>query len=197
MLVQDVDLVRDALAALLAKEHDLAVIAAVGHEPDVVAAALAGRPDVIVIGIDRPGRRGLETVLRLSQDSAAGRVLVLAGSPTADTLQQALDARVPGLLSTDVSPGEVAAAIRRVAAGQQVIESALAATLLESAENPLTERERAVLRIAVDGTPTSEIATRLCLAPGTIRNHLSAIMRKTGARNRMEAARLAQDAGWL
>jgi len=197
MIVEDTDLLRDALTALLAKEHDLAVVAGIGAADDAAAAAVTHRPDVVIIDLDGAEPARLDLARRLVHQTPTIRVLALTGAPTTDALHRALAARVVGFLGKDVSPDEVTAAVRQVAAGRRVIDPALAAGLLRRAENPLTDRERAVLRLAAKGARATDIAEQLGLAAGTVRNYLSAIMRKTGTHNRLAAARRAEEAGWL
>jgi two-component system, NarL family, response regulator DesR len=196
MIVDELDLLRGALARLLAQEEDLAVVACLDCESDVLASARACRPDVAVLGVHRSDAWALATAARLADTTPGCRVLLITTSASLEAFQRALDAKVVGFLSTDVMPAQVAGAVRDVAAGRRVIDPAVTARLLRRQENPLNEREIAVLRLAAEGARSPEIGTRLRLAPGTVRNYLSAITRKLGASNRAEAIRRARDAGW-
>jgi two-component system, NarL family, response regulator DesR len=197
MIVGEVDLVRSALAAVLAYEDDLEVTLEIPLWDDAIAAARAHRPAVVIVDLDRYGAAGLAAVQRLGDELPECRVLLLTGHRTADILRRALAAGVWGIASPDTLLAQLVQWVRRIAAGERVIDSALAAVALASAANPLTEREIAVLRLAGDGMRSREIAERLYLSPGTVRNYLSAAMRKTGARNRLEAVRRARASGWL
>jgi two-component system response regulator DesR len=197
MIVGEVDLVRGALAAVLAHEEDLEVTPELPLREDVIAAARVHHPAVVIIDADRYGADGLATIQRLGDELPECRVLLLTSQLTAEVLRRALAAGVWGIASPDTSPEQLVQSIRHVAAGERVIDSTLAAAALQTANNPLTDQECAVLQLAGDGMRSREIAERLFLSPGTVRNYLSAAMRKTGARNRLEAVRRARAAGWL
>jgi two-component system, NarL family, response regulator DesR len=197
MIVGEVDLMRGALAAVLAHEDDLEVTSAFPTPEDAIAAARAHRPTVVIIDADRYGADGLVAVQRLGHELPDCRVLVLTNQWTVEVVRRALAAGVWGVTSADTSPEQLVQSIRNVAAGERVIDSALAAAALNSTGSPLTEQERAALLLAGQGMRTREIATRLFLSPGTVRNYLSAAMRKTGSRTRLEALRRARSAGWL
>jgi two-component system response regulator DesR len=197
MIVGEVDLMRGALAAVLAHEDDLEVTSAFPLPEDAIAAARAHRPSVVIIDADRYGADGLDAIQRLGHELPDCRVLVLTNQWTVEVVRRALAAGVWGVTSADTSPEQLVESIRNVAAGERVIDSALAAAALKSTNSPLTEQERAALLLAGQGMRTREIATRLFLSPGTVRNYLSAAMRKTGARTRLEALRRARAAGWL
>jgi two-component system, NarL family, response regulator DesR len=197
MIVGEVDLVRGALAAVLAHEDDLVVTSAFPLPEDAISAARAHRPAVVIIDADRYGGEGLVAIQRLGRELPECRVLVLTNQWTAEVVRRALVAGVWGVASADTSPEQLVQSIRHVAAGERVIDSALAAAALQSPNSPLTEQERAALVLAGEGMRTREIADQLFLSPGTVRNYLSAAMRKTGARNRLEALRRARAAGWI
>lgn len=197
MLVGAVDLVTSALAAVLANEDDLEVTPALALREEVVAAARANRPAVVVIDVDQSGGDGLEVARWLAEAVPDSRVLLLTGRQTAAMLRRALAVGVWGLVSPDSSPEHLSQLVRQVAGGERVVDPALAAAALRPADDPLTGGERAVLRLAGAGLRSREIAERVFLAPGTVRNYLSAAMRKTGTRNRLEAFRRAQEWGWL
>lgn len=197
MIVGAVDLIRDALAAVLANEADLEVTASLPLPKDAIIAARAHRPAVVIIDADRYGADGVVAIQRLGRELPDCRVLVLTNQWTAEVVRRALAAGVWCVASADTSPEQLVQSIRAVAAGERVIDSALAAAALQSPGSPLTEQERAALLLAGEGMRTREIAKKLFLSPGTVRNYLSAAMRKTGARNRLEALRRARSAGWI
>ncbi|GAA2386082.1 response regulator transcription factor [Nonomuraea africana] len=198
LLAEDQHVIRGALVALLGLEADLDVVAAVESGDQVVAAALAHRPDVAVLDIDMPGAiDGLDAAGELRARLPACRTLMLTGYGKPGHLRRALDARVDGFMLKTVPPEELAAAIRKVAAGERVLDPSLAVTAWDLADNPLTPREADVLRLAADGAEATEIATRLFLSVGTVRNYLTAIVAKLNARNRTDAARIAREAGWI
>ena len=197
LVAEDMHLVRGALIALLEREDDLAVVAEVGHGDRIVPAALEHRPDVAVLDVGMPGLDGLEAAGRIAAELPGCRVLMVTGSATPETLRRALAAGAAGFMVKDAPPRELADAIRRVAAGERVVDQGLAARALTAPENPLTERELDVLRMAASGAEPAEIAATLHLSRGTVRNYLGAIVTKLGARNRLDAVRIAADAGWL
>lgn len=194
MILGGEGLFRSALAVILAHEPDLKVVAALSREQ---ADSNDHQADVAVLDLDGWEAEGVATARRLTTLRPMCRVLVLTRQRRPDTLRAILDARVAGVVGKGEPPKTLARWIRRVADGERVIDPSLAAVLLDPDSNPLTPREQAALRLAADGASCGEIAQRLYLAPGTIRNYLSAAIRKTGARNRLEAARRARDAGWL
>ena len=197
LLVEETDLVRGALAALLAREEDIDVVAALpGHE-QVVTRAMAYRPDVVVIDSDGGESGALGTSRELALRLPECRTLLVTRSATAGFLRQALSWRVAGLIGKNGPSDHLAEGVRKVAAGERFLDPELALLALLSAENPLTPRELEVLRLAADGAPTREIAERLSLSVGTVRNHLNAVSRKTAARNRIDAIRIARESGWL
>jgi two-component system, NarL family, response regulator DesR len=197
LLVEETDLVRGALAALLTSEEDIEVVASSpGHE-QTVTRALSSRPDVVVIDVDGEEDGALGASLELAARLPECRTLLVAGAVTPDYLRRALALRVSCLISKNGPCDMLARGVRKVAAGERFIDPVLALQVLSSEENPLTPREREVLRLAADGTPTRGVAERLSLSVGTVRNHLNAVSRKTGARNRIDAIRIAREAGWL
>jgi len=189
-------LLRDALVSVLSNEEDFEVVIGVDaiHEDSV--AGLPDRPDVVLVDIDSVGKHALSLVRRLT-GHARGRVIVLTSERTPGALRLALAANVRGFVGKDLPPSELAQLIRQVHAGERVIDPVAAVAALRTLDNPLSEREREVLRAAADGLSAKETAERLFLTHGTVRNYLSSILRKTGSRNRWEAVRRAQDAGWL
>jgi two-component system response regulator DesR len=195
-IVGAVDLAWGALAAVLGQADGLAVTGERAWD-QAPAAAGAPAPDVVILDLDRYGPDAAATVRRLARELPDSRILVLTGQRSPELMRQTLAARVWGLVSADTSPDRLVRLVRQVAAGRRVIDPALAAAALRAAENPLTGQERAALLLAAAGMRSREIAERLYLSAGTVRNHLSSAMRKTGARTRLEAIRKAQEVGWL
>jgi two-component system, NarL family, response regulator DesR len=197
LIAEDMHLIRGALVALLSLEDDMEVVAELERGDEIVATAERVRPDVAVVDIDLPGLDGLTAAERLHAVLPECRTLVLTGLSQPGNLLRALKAHVRGFIVKDAPADSLADGIRRVAAGQRVIDPGLVAAALETGASPLTGRESDVLRAAQDGISTGEIATRLSLSPATVRNYLSNAISKTGARNRIDAIRIARDAGWL
>lgn len=197
LLAEDQHVVRRALVALIELEPDLEVVADVDRGDAVVEAALATRPDVVVVDIDMPGLDGLAAAELLRTERPECQVLVLTGLVQPHHLLRALQQHVRGFLAKDSPAGDLVGAIRQVAAGRRVLDPEMVAAALETGPSPLTGREADVLRTASAGMSTAEIATALFLSPATVRNYLSAGIAKLGARNRVDALRIAQRAGWL
>ncbi|WP_315967889.1 response regulator transcription factor [Planotetraspora sp. A-T 1434] len=197
LVAEHLPLVRRGLVASLDSESDLEVVADVGSGEDIVPTALDVCPDAAVIDVDLPGVDGLNAAARLGEKVPRCRVMILAGQPNPGHVRRAFAAGVLGYMSIQVAPEQLADGIRRINAGRRVVDSDLAVAALEAADNPLTPRELDVLRIAAGGARSKEIADQLFLSVGTVRNHLSRILCKTGARSRVDAVRIATDAGWL
>ena len=197
LLAEDQSMVRGALAALLALEGDIEVVSQVSRGDEVVAAALAARPDVALLDIEMPGLDGISAAAELGRGVSGCRVIMLTTFGRPGYLRRALEAGATGFLLKDAPAAQLAVAIRRAMAGQRVVDPALAVTALSEGSNPLTEREREALSLSTTLGTIAEIAERLSLSEGTVRNHLSAAIQKVGARNRAEAARLAHEKGWL
>lgn len=197
LLADDHHVVRSALAALLSLEPDLTVVAEVERGDEVLAAARAARPDVAVLDVDMPGMDGLAAAAALREALPGVATLILTGHGKPGHLRRALAANVRGFLLKTAPPDELAAGIRKVAAGERVLDPKLALTAWDLADNPLTPRETDVLRLAAEGAEAPEIAERLHLSAGTVRNYLTAVVTKLNARNRTDAARIAREAGWL
>jgi two-component system, NarL family, response regulator DesR len=197
LLAEDQAMVRGALAALLSLESDIAVEAQVARGDEVVGAALSIRPDVALLDIDLPGEDGLSAAVGLKKAVPECRVIMLTTFGRVGYLRRAIAAGAVGFLLKDAPAAELAAAIRRVAAGERVVDPSLALSALSAGDNPLTPRERQVLAAAIDGAGLANIAAALKLSEGTVRNHLSAAIQKLGVKNRVEAARLAERNGWL
>jgi len=197
LLADDQELIRTALAVLLELEQDFEVVAAVGRGDEVVAAAREHRPDVALLDIDMPGIDGLAAAGVLAQEVPDCRSLILTTFGRPGYLRRAMESGAYGFVVKDAPPEQLADAIRRVMAGERVVDPALAAATLASGVSPLTARERDVLVAARPGATVADIARKLFLSEGTVRNYLSAAIAKAGARNRVEAVRLADERGWL
>lgn len=197
LLADDQEMIRQALGALLALEPDFEVVASVGRGDEVTAAALSHRPDVALLDIDMPGLDGLAAAAVLTAQAPGCRVIILTTFGRTGYLRRAMEAGAVGFVVKDAPADTLADAIRQVAAGQRVVDPVLAAATLAAGESPLTARERDVLIAARSGATVAEIASRLYLAEGTVRNYLSGATTKTGTRNRMEALRVADERGWL
>ncbi|MDX3578265.1 MULTISPECIES: response regulator transcription factor [unclassified Streptomyces] len=197
LLAEDQQMMRGALALLLGLEADIEVVAQVGAGDRIVESALLHRPDVALLDIELPGISGLDAAAELREQTPDCRVLILTTFGRPGYLRRAMEAGAAGFLVKDGPVEELAAAIRRVLAGETVVDPALAAAALGAGPNPLTARERDVLNASVDGATVADIAARLHLSESTVRNYLSSAIGKTGARNRMEAMREARQQGWL
>ncbi|MGK5681535.1 response regulator transcription factor [Actinoplanes sp. URMC 104] len=197
LLADDQALVRGAMAALLDMEPDLKVVAEVGRGDEVVPAALATGPDVALLDVEMPGLDGVAAARALLQALPGCRVLMVTTFGRAGYLRQAMAAGAGGFIVKDTPARQLADAVRRVHEGLRVVDPGLAAQSLAQGESPLTDREAGVLRAARDGGTVADIARELHLSEGTVRNHLSAAIGKTGARTRAEAVRLAVENGWL
>lgn len=197
LLADDQALVRGALAALLSLEPDIEVVAEVGRGDEVVAAVESSGAEVALLDIEMPGMTGLEVAGDLRAKGVACRSLIVTTFGRAGYVRRALEAGASGFVVKDTPAAELAEAVRRVHAGLRVIDPTLAAESLYEGLNPLTPREQEVLREALTGAPVATIAAKVYLSPGTVRNHLSSAIGKTGTSTRAEAARAAQDNGWL
>jgi two-component system response regulator DesR len=197
LLADDQHLVRGALAALLSLEDDMEVVAEVGRGDAVVAAARSARPDVALLDVEMPGLDGIAAAAALRSEAPKVRVLMLTTFGRPGYLRRAMEVGALGFVVKDAPAEQLAEAVRRVAAGERVVDPALAAATLAGGASPLTARERDVLVAARDGATIADIAGRLFLSEGTVRNYLSAAITKTGTRNRVEALRIAEANGWL
>jgi two-component system response regulator DesR len=197
LIAEDMHMIRGALVALLSLEEDMEVVAELERGDEIVATALRTRPDVAVLDIGLPGLDGLTAAELLHEVLPDCRTLVLTGLSRPGNLLRALKVHVRGFIAKDAPAETLASGIRRVAAGERVIDPQLVAAPLETGAPPLTARETDVLREAESGIATEQIATRLSLSPATVRNYLSNAISKIGARNRIDAIRIARDAGWL
>lgn len=197
MLAEDQAMVRGALASLLGLEPDIEVVGEAANGEEAVAVALSARPDIALLDIEMPVMDGIAAAARICQEVPGCWVMILTTFGRPGYLRRAMEAGASAFMVKDSPARELAAAVRRVLAGERVIDPALAAAALSAGPNPLSQRERDVLGAAVDGSTIGDIALRLHLSEGTVRNYLSSAIRKTHARNRIEAVQRAQSQGWL
>jgi two-component system, NarL family, response regulator DesR len=197
MIAEDQTMVRQALVALLELEPDLEVVAQAANGDEALAMARKYQPDIAVLDIEMPGLTGIQVASKLSAGGFSGRIVMVTTFDRPGYLRSAMAAGARGFLLKDAPAADLAAAIRRVAAGERVVDPALAAAALAQGDSPLTDREGEVLAAAAGHDAIADIAARLHLSPGTVRNHLSAAIQKLGARNRGEAVKIAQQKGWL
>ena len=197
LLADDQHLVRGALAALLSLEPDLAVVGEVARGDEVVERARATRPDVALLDVEMPGADGISATRALRAALPECRVLVVTTFGRPGYLRRALEAGAGGFVVKDTPASQLADSIRRVHQGLRVVDPSLAVESLASGASPLTPRELDVLRVARSGGTVADIARALVLSEGTVRNHLSGAIGKTGARTRAEAVRIAESNGWL
>ncbi|MFF9394597.1 response regulator [Streptomyces griseoluteus] len=197
LLAEDQGMMRGALALLLGMEDDIEVVAQVAAGDAILPAALEHRPDVALLDIELPGLSGLDAAALLRERVPGCRVLILTTFGRPGYLRRAMEAGAAGFLVKDGPVEELAQAVRRVLAGETVVDPVLAAAALSAGPNPLTGRECEVLTASVDGATVADIAARLHLSESTVRNYLSSAIGKTGTRNRAEAVREARQRGWL
>ncbi|GAA1752524.1 response regulator transcription factor [Agromyces humatus] len=197
LIAEDQGMMRSALTTLLDLEPDLTVVGGVERGDEVVAAAQRLRPDVVLLDIELPGRSGLDVIAPVLEAVPACDVVVVTTFGRPGYLARALAAGARGFLVKDDPVAQLATAIRRVRAGERVVDPQLAAEALGVSDNPLTDREADVLRASTEGATIADIAEQLYLSPSTVRNYLSAAIGKLGARNRLEALTVARDRGWL
>jgi two-component system, NarL family, response regulator DesR len=197
LLAEDQAMVRGALAALLRLEGDIEIVAEVARGDEVLPAALKTQPDVALLDIEMPGGDGLWAAQELRTHLPMCRIVILTTFGRSGYLRRAMESGAVGFLLKDAPAAELATAIRRVMAGERVVDPELALSALSAGYNPLTGREREVLRVSLGGASIAVIAERLFISEGTVRNHLSTAIQKLGVHNRVEAARLAEEKGWL
>ncbi|NED82710.1 response regulator transcription factor [Streptomyces sp. SID11233] len=197
LLAEDQSMVREALAALLGLEPDIEVVAQVARGDEVLAAAREHRVDVALLDIEMPGMTGIEAAAELHRELPGVKVVVVTTFGRPGYLRRAMESGADAFLVKDAPASQLAAAVRKVLAGERVIDPTLAAAALADGASPLTDREREVLRTAADGSTNAEIAALLHLSQGTVRNYLSTAIQKLAARNRAEAVRMAREKGWL
>lgn len=197
LIVEDQAMVLGALAALLSIERDIRVVGQAADAEEALRLLDREPPDVVLTDIEMPGLSGLELAARVRERSVKSRVIILTTFARPGYLRRALDAGASGYLLKDAPSSQLADAIRRVHQGGRAIDPELAAEAWTAEIDPLTDRERQVLRLAADGQTSGEVAEALSLSEGTVRNYLSEAISKLGARNRVEAARIARVKGWL
>jgi two-component system, NarL family, response regulator DesR len=197
LIAEDQGMVRCALATLLGLEPDIEVVAQCSRGDEVVEAARVAQPDVALLDIEMPGIDGLKAAALLHTEQPECTILILTTFGRPGYLRRAMEAGATGFVVKDGPADQLAVSIRRAVAGERVIDTALAAAALSDGSNPLTPRERDVLHAASGGATIATIATSMFLSQGTVRNYLSSAIQKTGARNRLEAVRTAEQHGWL
>ncbi|MDZ5145066.1 response regulator transcription factor [Microbacterium testaceum] len=197
LIADDQALVRGALAALLGLEPDIEVVAQVGRGDEVVEAARASNADVALIDIEMPGIDGIAAASLLRSEVPGCRALIVTTFGRPGYLARAMQAGASGFVVKDTPAAELADAVRRVSQGLRVVDPQLAAESLAQGDSPLTERETDVLAAARDGGSIADIARTVHLSEGTVKNHLSSAIGKTGGRNRADAVRVAVERGWL
>lgn len=197
LIAEDQAMVRGALASLLSLEDDIEVVAEVERGDLVLAAVRAQQVDVALLDIEMPGLDGISVAAEIAREAPETRTMILTTFGRPGYLRRAIESGAGGFLLKDAPASDLADAIRDVNAGRRVIDPGLAASAIADGVSPLTEREHDVLVAAADIATAAEIAAQLHLSEGTVRNYLSAAIRKLGARNRAEAVRLADEKGWL
>ncbi len=197
LLAEDQLMFRTAVRRLLELEGDIEVVAEVARGDELVATALASRPDVAVVDIEMPAQDGISAALDLRRSLPSCRTLILTMYGRPGFVQRAMEGGVSGFVLKDVPVEALAAAIRRCAVGEDVVDPTLAARVLRAGPCPLSTREREILAACAEGLSTAEIATRVWLSEGTLRNRVSEILGKLGVRNRAEAVQIARENGWL
>lgn len=197
VLVEDEQLIRAALAGLLDLSDDIEVVGQFLSGEEAVRGTSALAPDVAVVDLQLPGMDGIDTSLALMEQVPGMKSMILTSHARPGYLKRALSAGISGFMPKTISADDLTNAVRTVANGGRVVDSGLAADAIASGDSPLTTREADVLELATDGTPVAEIARRVHLAEGTVRNYLSSAQAKLGASNRHEAAELARRKGWI
>jgi two-component system response regulator DesR len=197
LLADDEHLIRGALAALLALEEDLTIVAEAASGPEALAMARAHAPDVAVLDLQMPGADGVQVATELRDELPGCRTMIVTSHARPGHLKRALAAGVRGFVPKTASAQQLAEIIRGVHGGTRYVDPELAADAISTGDSPLTAREAELLGLAANGAPVAEIAERVSLTPGTVRNYLSAATAKLGAENRHAAARMARERGWL
>ena len=197
LIAEDQGMVRGALKALLAMEGDIEIVAETDRADEVLPLASRTKPDVALLDIEMPGGDGITAAGQLRRELPSCRTLILTTFGRPGFLRRAMESGASGFMLKDAPAHELALAIRRTMAGERVIDPGLAAAALSSGISPLSEREREVLVAGQDGATIAEIAKSLFLSEGTVRNYLSSAIQKLEVNNRTEAARVAEDQGWL
>jgi two-component system response regulator DesR len=197
LLAEDQEMVRGALTALLNFEDDLEVVAEVSQGDQVLSTAKKTKPDVALLDIEMPGSDGLSAAQALHENLPSCRIIILTTFGRSGYLRRAMESGAVGFLLKDAPAEQLAIAIRRVMAGERVVDPELALSALSDGDNLLTGRERDVLKASLGGASIADIAAQLYLSEGTVRNHISTAIQKLNVHNRMEAAHLARERGWL
>jgi two-component system response regulator DesR len=197
LIAEDQGMVRGALKALLAMEGDIEIVAETDRADEVLTLALRTKPDVALLDIEMPGGDGITAAGQLRQELPSCRTLILTTFGRPGFLRRAMESGASGFMLKDAPAHELAVAIRRTMAGERVVDPGLAAAALSSGISPLSDREREVLVAGQNGASIAEIAKTLFLSEGTVRNYLSSAIQKLEVSNRTEAARVAEDQGWL
>jgi two-component system, NarL family, response regulator DesR len=197
LIAEDMHMLRKALVALLEFEPDIEVVAEFSSGAEILPRAKEFRPDVAVLDIDLPGMDGLTAAAELHTAVPECRTMMLTSLGRPGNLRRALAAHVSGFLLKDSTPDKLCDAIRAVAKGERVIDPQLVLAALDDKPQPLTPRELEVLLLASQGEGSAQIAARLYLSVGTVRNYLTSVVTKLNARNRVDAIRIAREAGWL
>jgi two-component system, NarL family, response regulator DesR len=191
------NLMRAGVVSLLSGADDIEIVAEVADGDEVVPVAQDLQPDVAVLGTELNGADGFEVAVTLHEKLPSCHSLIIGEQRDPCVLRRAVAAHATGFVVPEATLDHITEAIRRAAKGRKVIDPDLAFAAINAADNPLTTRETDALRLAAEGDTTAEIAERLCLSVGTIRNYLSRSIAKTGARNRVDAIRIARGSGWL
>jgi two-component system response regulator DesR len=197
LLAEDQAMVRGALTALLQLEEDLEVVAEVSQGDQVLPVAVKTKPDIALLDIEMPGIDGLSAAQALHNSLPSCRIVILTTFGRSGYLRRAMESGAVGFLLKDAPADQLAVAIRRVMAGERVVDPELALSALSDGDNPLTGRERDVLKASLDGASIADIAAQLYISEGTVRNHISTSIQKLNVHNRIEAAHLARERGWL
>jgi two-component system response regulator DesR len=197
LIAEDIDLVAEAFEALLSAKPTFDVVARVRTGSDVLGAVRTHRPDVAVVDVEMPGMTGIEATADLRANGEGCKVLLLTALPGSGHLHSALAAGANGYLLKSTTGARLIEAIEAIHAGRTVVDPELAADALRAGPNPLTTREQDILRLVHEGHGTGEIATRLFLSTGTVRNYLSSAMNKLQAGGRIEAVNTARQSGWI
>lgn len=197
LLAEDQAMVRGALTALLRLEEDMDVVAEVSQGDQVLEAAMKSQPDVALLDIEMPDGDGLGAAQELHKNLPSCRIVILTTFGRSGYLRRAMESGAVGFLLKDAPADQLAVAIRRVMGGERMVDPDLALSALSDGENPLTPRERDVLRASLDGVSIATVATQLYVSEGTVRNHISTAIQKLNVQNRIEAAQLAKQKGWL
>lgn len=197
LIADDEHLIREAITGLLELEDDFEIVGEVASGDEAIATALRVRPDVALLDLQMPGLDGIEVAKRLAAELPACCSIIVTSHGRPGYLKSALSAGVRGFLPKTTSSRVLSQVIRKVAAGGRHVDPDLAAEAIGAGDSPLTPREADVLALARDGAPVDEIARRVSLSPGTVRNYVAAAIAKLGASNRHEAARIAAEHGWI